>query len=133
MIKDLEIVTGKRSRSLSNVNDKPVYPEVLGSRVTDAVVDNFDKILDLASDIVDIQKMKVQSDAVINQMREQRERLKEETNDYVNRVKAETDKTVSHMEIVSKMMQDYYNCGGNNKLPAEEFSKIIIQVINKLG
>lgn len=132
MIKDFEIVSGTRNKSVDKTSEKTVIPEVLNSRAVDVVADNFDKIVELASSIVEIKKMKVQSDAVIRQMEVTKETLLAEAEAYAIRVKSDTDKTVKKMEVVSNMMQQFYEHDKSNKLSGEEFSKIIIEVINKL-
>ena len=97
-----------------------------------AVADNFERIVDIASDIVEIEKMNAQADSFIRELKEKRRMLAEEADAYVKKIKVETDATVSKVEAIRLMMQDYY-LHGKEGLTGEEFSKIIQEVINQIG
>ena len=70
-MKGFELTNSIRNLELSDNTGNNQYGDKLG----DAVAENFDKILDLASDIVEIRKMKIQSDTVIAHMQETRKQL----------------------------------------------------------
>ena len=83
MSRDFEIVQSKRNIPVVEQGEITVLPSSkYNSRLGDAIADNFGQILDLASNIVEIEKMKVQSDAVISQMEESRKALIAEATAY---------------------------------------------------
>lgn len=130
---DFEIVPSTRT-ALSP--EKPaggpaaVSPAV--DKLAGAVADNFGRILDVACAITEIEKLKVQADVYVTQLREQRLMLAEETRAYVTKIEAETDRTVKKVDVVRRMMQDYYRFG-QDKLDGSEFSKIISDVLDHMG
>ena len=69
---------------------------------------------------------------VLNQWEEKRKLLEVEADSYVKKLNAKTDSTVSKVEVIRRMMQDYY-LYGKGQLSSEEFSKIIQDVIAKIG
>lgn len=101
-------------------------------KLAGAVADNFGRILDVACAITEIEKLKVQANVYVTQLREQRLMLEEETRAYVTRIEAETDRTVQKVEVIRRMMQDYYRYG-QDKLSSSEFSKIISNVLEQMG
>lgn len=100
--------------------------------LADAAANNFDRILDIASAMVEIQKIQTQANACIGMLREKRLLLEAETEAYVNRIRAETDATVNKAEVIRRMMQDYYSIG-RHSLTGDEFSQIISDVLNHMG
>ena len=76
--------------------------------------------------------MKVKADTYIRELEEQRKMLETEADSYVKKLNAKTDSTVSKVEVIRRMMQDYY-LHGKGQLSSEEFSKIIQDVIAKMG
>ncbi len=132
-----EVVKGRRG-SIQSVEPQNVNAEVVqqkysqgGEHLMNAVADNFDTILNLASDIVSIQKMKVQSDITIAHMREAREQLLAESQAYVQKKDADTRSVVERMEVIRSMMNDFYQ--HSSRLTSEDFCKIITEVVNQMG
>ena len=132
-----EVVKGRRG-SIQSVEPQNVNAEVVqqkysqgGEHLMNAVADNFDTILNLASDIVSIQKMKVQSDITIAHMREAREQLLAESQVYVQKKDADTRSVVERMEVIRSMMNDFYQ--HSSQLTSEDFCKIITEVVNQMG
>lgn len=125
-----EIVEGKRGRQSKPLKGEvippPSYlPAGIGTdKMLGAVADNFDTILGLASDIVSMQKMRIQSDIVIKQMREAREQLIAETKCYVEKKKADTKSIVEILEEFRLMMKDFYQHSSKNPT-SEDFRNII--------
>ena len=75
---DFEIVPTARGRL-----DNKIQQDAAGfDKLAVAAADNFDRILDIAATIVDIQKMQVQADACICMLHEQRLMLEEEAEAY---------------------------------------------------
>lgn len=124
---DFEIVPSTRG-GLAN---KPQQGSGL-DKLASAAADNFGRILDVATTVVEIQKMQVQADAYIGTLRENRLMLEQETEAYVKKLNAETDATVNKVEVIRRMMHDYYT-SGTTKLSGDEFSKIISDVLDHMG
>lgn len=130
---DFEIVPS--TRAVPSPQSHPQNPAQISpglDKLAVAVADNFGRILDVASSITEIEKMKVQANVYVAQLREQRMMLEEETRAYVAKVEAETDRTIQKVEVIRRMMQDYYRFG-QNKLSGSEFSKIISDVLDQMG
>lgn len=100
-------------------------------RLVGAVADNFGRIMDIAATIAEIQKMEVQVNGAISMLREKRLMLEQETEAYVKKLNTETDATIKKVELIRRMMCDYYNAG-QSKLSGEEFSKIISDVLEHM-
>ena len=81
---DFEIVPSTRG-GLAN---KPQQGSGL-DKLASAAADNFGRILDVATTVVEIQKMQVQADAYIGTLRENRLMLEQETEAYVKKLNAE--------------------------------------------
>ena len=126
-MKGFELTNSTRNIELSDTAGDTQYGEKLG----DAVADNFDKILDLASDIVEIRKMKMQSDAVIAHMQETRKQILTEAEAYCMKKEKDTKNVVEKMSIVREMMNDFYR-QKDAPLTSEDFCKIITEVVNQM-
>ena len=125
---DFEIVPNSRSRDIvGRGNNSSGVDQIAG-----AIAENFDRIVDIAATVVEIQKMQVQADACINMLREQRLMLETETEAYVKRINADTNATVSKAEAISRMMNDYY-IHGHDRLSGEDFSRIISDILDHMG
>ena len=130
---DFEIVEGrKKNHVVEHLEGEIITPQA-NSRVLDAVADNFGQILDIASSIVEIEKMKVQSDAVIRQMEETRKNLLAEAEVYATKKNADANSVVQKMQIVRDMMRDFYECNTNANLSGEDFSRIISSIVSEMG
>ena len=124
---DFEIVTSSRKLPVEYT------PNGLGmDNLVNAAANNFDRILDIASSIVETRRMQVQAVACIHMLEEKRKTLVAEAEAYVKRVRTETDATVNKAEVIRRMMQDYYR-SGRNSLTGDEFSRIISDVLNHMG
>lgn len=113
-----------------SLNNKNIQLE--NNKVVDTVVDNFGSILNLAYDITEIYKMKVQSDAVISKMEQDRKTLLAEAEAYAIRKNVDTNSIIEKMKLIQEMMRDFYKYNNSN-MSGEDFSKIISDVINQLG
>lgn len=130
---DFEVIPSTRtvpSPQVQTPDSALISPGV--DKLAGAVADNFGRILDVACAITEIEKMKVQANVYVTQLREQRLMLEEETRAYVTKIEAETDRTVQKVEVIRRMMQDYYRFG-QDKLSSSEFSKIISNVLEQMG
>lgn len=101
-----------------------------------AVADNFGRILDLASSIAsskaEIDRMNAQADANIRELEEKRKMLETETEAYVKRINADTNATISKVDAIRALLNEYYACG-KDTLSSEAFSSIIQDIISGIG
>lgn len=121
------IETGSRTLATTNSN-KPTK----GDKAMDMLSDNFDKILNLAGSIIEIEKMKVASEACLKKMEEDRKRILDEAQAYALKKRSDTNSVVERMNVIRSMMQDFYAHNQGN-LSGDEFCKIITEVVNQMG
>lgn len=134
MSHDFEVVQSKRNTPAVECGDVIVSsPFQNNSRITDVIADNFGQILELAFNVVEIEKMKVQSDAVIKQMEESRKNLLAEAEAYARKKNADTDGVIKKMQVVREMMRDFYQYNNNANLSGEDFSRIISSIVSEMG
>ena len=133
MSRDFEMVPSRRTTPAVDQGDVTVISPTQNSRMGDAIADNFGQILELASGIVEIEKMKVQSAAVLKQMEESRKSLLAEAEAYATKKNADTDGVVQKMQMVRDMMRDFYQYNNNANLSGEEFSRIISSIVSDMG
>lgn len=129
---DFEIVPNTRDNtpSIKKPDGYPM-PHPGADALMGAVANNFDTILNLAGQVVQIQQMKVAGDLAIRDLEAKTRALEAETESYVKRLHAQTDAVVDRAEVVRKLMRDYYEYG-SDKLSGEDFSKIITDVLKGL-
>lgn len=132
-MKDFEIVESSRDNTVIERVQGEIVPQNNNSKMVDAVADNFGEILNIASSIVEIEKMKVQSDAVIRKMEEDRKNLLAEAEAYATKKNADANGVVQKMQIVRDMMRDFYECNTNANLSGEDFSRIISSIVSEMG
>lgn len=133
MSRDFEIVESRRNLSAEDLSCaiRPASPQ--NNRIADAVADHFGQILEVASSIVEIEKMRVQSDAVLKQMEASRKNLLAEAEAYAKKKNADTNSVVQKMQIVREMIRDFYQCNTNTNLSGEDFSRIISSIVCEMG
>lgn len=103
-----------------------------GEKAMDMLSNNFENILNLAGSIVEIQKMKVASEACLAKMAEDRKRILDEAQAYAVKKRADTSSVVDRMNVIRSMMQDFYAHSQGN-LSGDDFCKIITEVVNQMG
>lgn len=131
---DFEMVQSKRNTSVVEQKDVTVLSSSNNnSRIGDTIADNFGQILNLASSIVEIEKMKVQSEAILKQMEESRKNLITEAESYATKKNADTDSVIQKMQMVRDMMRDFYKYNNDANLSGEDFSRIISSIVNEMG
>lgn len=148
--KGLEVVTSRRMKNSAVYEKKPVTSEnktiaasenkstvienrgKAASKLGDTIADNFGDILSLANDLVEIKKMKVQSEAVLAKMKEDRETLIAEAEAYAKKKNADTSSVVERMKIIQEMMKDFYQ-HNNSSMSGEDFSKVISEIVTQMG
>lgn len=123
--KEPEAVT---SNPQSNNGKEVEQPQKFGT----VLADNFDSIIKLASDLVEIKKMKVQSEAILKKMAEDRKTLLAEAEAYAIRKNADTNDVVQKMAIIRGMMQDFY-AQSNQQISGEDFRIIITEIVEQMG
>lgn len=111
-------------------NDKPVRTNK--DKLTDAVTDNFGRILDIATDIANIKKMQVQSEAILKKMAEDRKMLVAEAEAYALKKNSDTKSVVERMNVVRMMLKDFYDAN-HAGVTSEDFRIIITESINQMG
>ncbi len=139
---DFEVVDTRRKKNNDSTIER-VDGEIVVERkkneidsgvnnVLNAVANNFENILGIATDIVEIQKIKEMSEATRMKYEEERKNLQAETECYIARLREKNNYVLSKAELVRKMMQDYYQTK-DKKLSEEVFLQIIQSVINNMG
>lgn len=98
-----------------------------------AVADNFDNILKLASDLAEIRKKQVQSQADLAKMQEERKWLIDEAEAYAMKKNADTKSVIERMTVIRLMMNDFYLNASHSQITSEDFSKIITEIVNQMG
>ena len=134
-MKGLDVVEngGRMSeRKEGKLPEKQVNIPSKGDKAMDMLSDNFGNILNLVSNIVEIQKMKYASEACLEKMREDRKRLETEAQAYALKMGADTAAVVERMNVIREMMNDFYKHSKGN-LSGEDFCKIITEVVNQMG
>lgn len=125
------VKTNDGSVTITNGGNSTKAP-TKGEKALDIVANNFDSIMNLAGSIVEIQKMKVASDACLKKMAEDRQTLEAEAQAYALKKRADTSSVVERMNVIRSMMQDFYAHNQGN-MSGDDFCKIITEVVNQMG
>lgn len=134
-MKGLDVVGngGRMSeRKEGKLPEKQVNIPSKGDKAMDMLSDNFGNILNLVSNIVEIQKMKEVSKALLEKMEEDRKRLETEAQAYALKMGADTTAVVERMNVIREMMNDFYK-HSNGNLTSEDFREIIKEVVEQMG
>jgi hypothetical protein len=115
-----------------NSSATPVKGDGL-TKLAGAAADNMPRILSIAESIVELKKIQIQSDAVINQMQEQRRLLMAEAEAYAIRKNADTNDVVQKMNVVRGMMNDFYLQSGSSNISSQDFRMIISDIVENMG
>ncbi len=110
-------------------NNKSNRPSV-GEQFGYAVVNNLDSIIQIANDIVEIKKMQVQSDAVVDKLNAETERLRTEADNYVKTKGADTRNAVEKMDALRRLINDI-NASPKNNVPPEVLSELLRIALEK--
>jgi hypothetical protein len=135
-MKGLDVVEngGRMSeRKEGKLPEKQVNIPSKGDKAMDMLSDNFGNILNLVSNVVEIKKMEVVSDALLKKMREDEKRIETEAQAYALKMGADTTAVVERMNVIREMMNDFYKHNSNGNLSGEDFCKIITEVVNQMG
>jgi hypothetical protein len=110
------------------------------TKIVDAVADNFPRVLEsfdgivnIARDIVEIEKIKVQSEAVLKKMAEDRKMLLAEAEAYVQKKNVDTQNIVDRMKMIQELLRDFYiyNQKSPSGLSGDDFTRIITELLSK--
>ncbi|GHV30389.1 hypothetical protein FACS1894167_11160 [Synergistales bacterium] len=129
---DFEIIEPTRDQ-ISVKDSRTSNPIGTHREIVHAVAGNMDKIIDIAKDIVDIEKMKVQSSAMLAKMAEDRKMLLAEAEAYVAKKNADTHNVVQRMRVIQDLLRDFYvhNQASASGLSGEDFSRIITELLTR--
>jgi hypothetical protein len=122
----------KSTRDMPIVGDSgPSFPVTTDTKLMDTIADNFPRIMDVVKDIVDIERMKVQSKAVLEKMAEDRKIILAEAEAYVSKKNADTKHIVDRMRVIQDLLRDFYiyNQKNSSGLSGDDFARIITAVI----
>ena len=120
-----------KSTELKRVESTRIKNNIQNNNLANSVADNMGNIINLASDIVEIQKMKVQSDAILEKMKEDRKALMAEAEAYVMKKRVDTSSVIEQMRVIQDMMREFYQYNNSN-MSGEDFSKIISDIITQM-
>lgn len=129
---DFEMIELPANRGDSSLPGKDQVNKSQNVATSKIVSDNLPKIIDLASSIVEIEKMKVASEAVLAKMREDRLSLLAEAEAYAQKKNADTSDIVARFTLVRDMMRDFY-AANTGSMTSEDFQKVISSIIEQMG
>jgi len=99
--------------------------EPVNNKLADALTDNMGSIIDIAKDIVEIQAMKVKSEAVLAKMEKDKEMLLAEAEAYVKKKNSDNALTIGKMQVAREMLKDFYIQKNTSGVSAEEFAAVL--------
>lgn len=94
--------------------------------------ENIGKIIDVANSIVDIKRMKVQSDAVLAKLKEDRLTLLAEAEAYAKKKNADTNDMVQRFALIRDMMKDFY-AANTGSMTSEDFRIVITEIVKQMN
>ena len=131
---EFEIVKGKRNSEVSEA----IKDAVIGldnkskEKLVGAVADNMGEIIKLAGQFAEVRKIYAESDKQVAEIEAKTETLRVETENYIKRVEAETNKTLSKTEQYRLLLNDFYK-NNNGSMSGEVFADIMTWVLRYLG
>jgi len=103
-----------------------------GDKAMDMLANNFDKILNLAGSIVELEITIIDNEARLKAMEEYRKQIIDEAQAYAVKKREDTNSVVARMNVIRSMMQDFYAHSQGN-LSGDDFCRIITEVVNQMG
>ncbi len=130
MSDDFEIVKGTRNSEVGRAVKEAIggLSDASKDKLVDGVVGSMPEIINLAGQLVDIKKINAESDAVVAEIEAKTEALRVETENYVKRVEADTNKTLSKTEQYRILLNDFYK-NNNGAMSGEVFAEIMKNII----
>lgn len=126
----LKHIESRRMRNKNKTENDKNYNE--NKEVINSIACNMGNIINLAQNMLELERMKVQSDAILEKMKQDRDTLIAEAEAYAKRKNADTNSVVERMRIIQDMMRDFYQYN-NSSMSGEEFSKVISDIITQMG
>ncbi len=130
MSDDFEIVKGTRNSEVGKAVKDAVsgLSDASKDKLVDAVAGSMPEIIKLAGQVVDIRKIYAESDKQVAEINAKTDALRVETENYVKRVEAETNKTLSKTEQYRLLLNDFYK-NNNGAMSGEVFADIMKTII----
>lgn len=96
------------------------------------MADNFPKILDLAKEMLTIERRKTEIEGAVKQMEQIRLTLIAEADAYAKKIEAETKAVVERLTIIRYMMQDFY-AANTGSMTSEDFRAVITEIVQQMN
>ena len=114
-------------------NGGQVQPIDKKGEIVKALTDkeNFGRILDIVGQIVQIKTIKVQTEAQVALLEQERKKLQEDTDSYVRTMREDTNGKLDKAKVIENMMLDFYKYS-DGKLSGEQFQAVICKIIDDL-
>ena len=131
---DFEVVKGTRNNEVGQKIGEIVggLDDKSKGELVHAAAENFGEIVKLAGQIVYIRKIYAESEKQVAEIEAKKGVLVTETENYVKRIEADTNQTISKAEIFRSMLNDFYK-NNNGSLTGEEFAGIMKEIIAQIG
>lgn len=131
---DFEMVNGKRGNEVGNKIGEIIdnLDDKSKGELIHAAAENFGEIIKVAGQIADIRKIYAESDKQVAEIEAKKSVLVTETENYVKRIEADTNQTISKAEVFRSMLNDFYK-NNNGSLTGEEFAGIMKDIIAQIG
>ena len=126
----LKHIESRRMRNKNKTENDKNYNE--NKEVINSIACNMGNIINLAQNMLELERMKVQSDAILEKMKQDIETMIAQAEAYAKRKNADTNSVVERMRIIQDMMRDFYQYN-NSSMSGEEFSKVISDIITQMG
>lgn len=96
------------------------------------MADNFPKILDLAKEMLTIERRKTEIEGAVKQMEQIRLTLIAEADAYAKKKIADTNDVVARFTIIRYMMQDFY-AANTGSMTSEDFRAVITEIVQQMN
>lgn len=103
-----------------------------GEIVARGFADNIPAMIDLAKDIVSIEKMKAATDGQVRILQEKRKELLDEAEAYVRKQNADTNKMISKGEQIRLTLEQVFSRVGD-KMSGEDLAKTISTIVESMS
>lgn len=117
------------------ISKPQTQPTTTGKTAGDVISENFESIVNLASQYMEIKKGKVETDNQVKLLEQARKQLVTEAEVYCMKKDQETKDVVQRMMIIREMMNDFYAAAQQSQQPitSADFRIIITEIVNQMG
>ena len=117
------------------ISKPQTQPTTTGKTAGDVISENFESIVNLASQYMEIKKGKVETDNQVKLLEQARKQLVTEAEVYCMKKDRETKDVVQRMMIIREMMNDFYAAAQQSQQPitSADFRIIITEIVNQMG